>query len=145
MGDTYEPDSCSAGIVPTDALIEGAGTYTVALDFTGTEAGYSSSMAFAALGIANGEALHPGWAVHFTEVKINGEPYKLSGRPYTTSDDGLCTRVNLYNEWVTALPEDARVLYGPNIGISPTVINRNDEAISHIEQIEITFVYEPKK
>ena len=69
----------------------------------------------------------------------------MSGRPYTTSDDGKCTRVNLFNEWVTAIPADARVLYGPPIGASATVINRNDEIISHIETISVTFLYEQKK
>ena len=144
VGDEYQPDSVSPGIVPTDALIEGEGTYTVALDFTGTENGASSGLAFAAVGIFNGELLHPGWAVHVEEVRINGEPYALNGRPYTTSDDGRCTRFNLFNEWVKELPEDARVLYGPNIGISPTVIDRNDEAVSRIERIEVTFRYYPK-
>jgi hypothetical protein len=39
----------------------------------------------------------------------------------------------------------ARVLYGPNIGISATVLNRNDEIIGRIETIEVTFIYGPKK
>ena len=145
VGDTYAPDSLSPGLKVTDAVIEGPGVYTVGLDFTGTEKGYSSSVAFSALGIFNGETLHPDWAVHIQEVKINGEAYKLSGRPYTTSDDGKCTRVNLVNEWVTAVPGDARVLYGPLISVSPTVLNRNDDVISHIETISVTFVYEQKK
>ena len=145
VGDTYSPDAISAGIVPTDVVVEGEGTYTVALDFTGTEQGFSNGVAFSALGLANGETIHPGWAIHIQEMKINGEPYKLSGRPYTTSDDGKCTRVNLYNEWVTQVPGDARTLYGPiGIGASPTVINRADEVISHIETIEVTFIYGPK-
>ena len=145
VGDTYTPDAASPGLKVTDAVITEPGQYTVALDFTGTEKGYSSSVAFSALGIMNGETLHPDWAVHIQEVLINGEPYKLSGRPYTTSDDGKCTRVNLFNEWVTALPADARVLYGPPISISPTVLNRNDDVISHIETISVTFLYEKKK
>ncbi len=145
VGDTYTPDSISAGIVPTDAVIDGEGTYTVALDFTGTENGYSNSVVFSALGLSNGETVHPGWAVHIQEVKINGEPYHLSGRPYTTSDDGKCTRVNLYNEWVTQFPADARVLYGPTMSISATVLNRADEALARVRTIEITFVYGPKK
>ena len=145
VGDTYTPDSISAGLVPTDAVIDGAGTYTVALDFTGTEKGYSNGVAFSAIGLSNAEVLHPGWAVHIQELKINGEPYHMSGRPYTTSDDGRCTRVNLFNEWVTAFPGDARVLYGPNIGISATVLNRNDEVIGHIETLEVTFIYGPKQ
>ncbi len=145
VGDTYSPDTISAGIVPTDAVVTGEGTYTVGLDFTGSEKGYSAGVAFSAIGLANAETIHPGWAIHIQEMKINGEPYKLSGRPYTTSDDGKCTRVNLFNEWVTQLPGDARTLYGPvSIGASPTVINRNDEVISHIETIEVTFVYGPK-
>lgn len=147
VGDTYDPDSISAGIKPTDAVIDGEGTYTVALDFTGTESGYSASTAFSAIGIANGETLHPDWAVHIQEVRINGEVYQLKGRPYTCSDDGRCTRVNLFNEWVTDPMgvESARVLYGPNIGISASVIHRNDDVIGHIETIEVTFLYEKKK
>ena len=147
VGDEYNPDSITPGVAATDALIEaeGEGTYTVGLDFTGTEAGYSSGVAFAAVGITNGELLHPGWAVHVKEVLINGEPYALTARPYTTSDDGKCTRFNIFNEWVTSLPEDARVLYGPNIGISPVTIDRNDSCFAQVESIEITFVYGPKK
>ena len=145
VGDEYNPDSMTPGLKPTDCVIPGEGTYTVALDFTGTDKGYSSGVAFSAIGIAGGETAHPGWALHIRELKINGEPYTLKGRPYTTSDNGVCTRVNLFNEWVTALPADARVLYGPNISISPTVFNRNDEVFSHVETIEVTFVYGPKK
>ena len=144
VGDTYTPDSVTQGLKVQDAVIDGPGEYTVSLDFTGTEQGYSSSVAFSALGISNGEILHPGWAVHIVDLQINGQSYKMTGRPYTTSDDGKCTRVNLFNEWVTALPADARVLYGPPIGISAVLINRNDEVISHIETISVTFKYEPK-
>ena len=144
VGDTYTPDSMSPGIVPTDVVIEGAGTYTVALDFTGTENGFSNSVIFSAVGLSNAEVVHPGWAIHIQEVKINGEPYHLAGRPYTTSDDGRCTRVNLYNEWVTKFPDDARCLYGPTMNISAVVLDRSDEIFSHIETIEVTFVYGPK-
>ena len=146
VGDTYNPDSISPGIVATDAVITGEGTYTVALDFTGTEQGYSASTAFSALGIANGEALYPGYCVNITECLINGEVYRFKGRPYTTSDDGLCTRVNLYNEWVTSINRDtARVPVGDLTGITATPINRNDEVIGHIETIQITFTYAPRK
>ncbi len=145
VGDTYDPDSISAGIVCCDAMIEGEGTYTVSLDFTGTENGYSAAPAFAALGISNGEILHPGWAVHITSLKVNGGEYKTPGRPYTTSDDGKCTRVNLFNEWVTAIPENARVLYGPNIGITPTPVNRNDASWRKVKTLELTFIYGPKQ
>ena len=145
VGDKYDPDAISEGLVPTDALITGEGTYTVGLDFTGTANGYSASVAFGAIGLSNAEIIHPGWALHITEMKVNGEVYKLPGRPYTTSDDGTCTRMNIFNEWVTSIPADARVLYGPNISISATPINRNDPVFEKIKTIEITFIYGPKK
>ncbi len=146
VGDTYNPDVRTKGLKVTDAVITGEGTYTVGIDFTGTEQGYSAGVAFSALGIANGEDLFPGYCIHITECLINGEKYALKGRPYTTSDDGHCTRANLFNEWVTKIPRDkARVLYGDLTGISATLINRNDPVISHIESIYITFVYAPRK
>ena len=145
VGDTYTPDSVSNGIKVTDAVIDGEGTYTVGLDFTGTEAGYSNSTAFSAIGIMNGELLHPNWCLHFTEITVNGQTYKVKARPYTTSDDGKCTRVNLFNEWVTSIPSSARVLYGPVMGVSATLIDRNDEVFSHIESIYITFEYAERK
>ena len=145
VGDTYTPDSRTPGLKPTDAVIDGPGDYTVALDFTGTEQGYSNSTAFSAIGIRGGETLHPGWAVHIKSLRINGEEYTLKARPYTTSDDGVGSRVNIFNEWVTAIPADARALYGPNIGISPVIIDRSDEIFSHIRTIEISFTYAEKK
>lgn len=141
VGDTYNPDNISAGIVATNAIIDGEGTYTVGLDFTGTEQGYSASVAFSALGISNGEALYPGYVIDIKEVRINGEVYRLKGRAYTTSDDGLCTRVNLYNEWVTSVPKTARMHGGNLAGATPTPINRNDAPIAQIETIEIDFEY----
>jgi len=146
VGDTYDPDSISPGLVATDAVIDGEGDYTVGLDFTGTEQGYSASTAFSALGIYNGEILYPGWVINIKQVRINGEVYYLKGRAYTTSDDGKCTRVNLFNEWVTEIPYDkARTNGGGTAGITATPINRNDEVIGHIETIEIDFHYGPVK
>ncbi len=145
VGDTYNPDSISEGIVPTNALIDGEGTYTVGLDFTGTEQGYSASIAFAAIGLSNGEILYPNYIIDIKEVRINGEIYRLKGRAYTTSDNGICTRVNLYNEWVTSLPASARMHGGNLAGATPTPINRNDAPIAEIKTIEIVFEYAPKR
>lgn len=143
VGDTYNADSISEGIVATNAIITGEGKYTVGLDFTGTAQGYSASVAFAAIGISNGEALYPNYLVNIKEVRINGEIYRLKGRAYTTSDDGLCTRVNLYNEWVTSVPKTARLPGGNLAGATPTPINRNDAVIAEIKTIEIDFEYVP--
>lgn len=143
VGDTYNADAISEGLVATNAIITGEGKYTVGLDFTGTAQGYSASVAFAAIGISNGEALYPNYLINIKEVRINGEIYRLKGRAYTTSDDGVCTRVNLYNEWVTSVPKTARLPGGNLAGATPTPINRNDAVIAEIKTIEIDFEYVP--
>ena len=143
VGDTYAPESGTAGIVATDVEITGEGTYTVGLDFTGTGGGYANSTVFAAIGIANGEILYPGYCIEIKEVLINGEEYKLTGRPYTTSDDAKCTRVNLYNEWVSAVPDSARTASGNVMYVTPCVIDA--ASLGNVETIQITFNYVPGK
>lgn len=146
VGDTYNPDSISPGMKVTDVAITGQGTYTVGIDFTGTTQGFSKSIAFAAIGIMNGEKLFPGYVIDIKEVLINGEKYILKGRAYTTSDDGNTTRVNLFNEWVKSVPvNQARIHYGNLAGTTATPINRNDVVIAQIESIYITFEYVPQK
>ena len=146
VGDTYNPDSISPGMKVTDVAITGTGTYTVGIDFTGTAQGFSKSIAFAAIGIMNGEKLFPGYVIDIKEVLINGQKYILKGRAYTTSDDGNTTRVNLFNEWVKTVPvNQARIHYGNLAGTTATPINRNDAVIAQIESIYITFEYAPQK
>ena len=143
VGDDYNPDSISEGVKATDVLVTGEGDYTVALDFTGTEKGYSEGIAFSALAVMNGEVLFPGYVIELKSVKINGEEYPLAARPYTASDNKITTRVNLFNEWVRELPEDARTPEGTLTDCAPCILNRNDSCISHLETIEITFHYAP--
>ena len=143
VGDEYNADSITAGLKDTTAMVEGEGTYTVALDFTGTAPGYSAGVAFAALAITNGDVVHPGWVIDIREVKINGEVYTLAAKPYTTADNAITTRVNLFNEWVTKLPDGARTPDGDLTGASPNLLDRNDGIIPHIDTIEITFYYGP--
>lgn len=146
VGDTYTPDAISGGMAVTDVEITGEGTYTVGIDFTGTQQGYSASVAFAAIGIANGEVLYPNYIIDIKEVRINGEKYNLKGRAYTTSDNGVTTRVNLYNEWVKSIPVGtARMHHGNLAGATPTPINRNDAVIAQIKTIYVTFEYTPQK
>ena len=148
VGDVYNPDSISPGIVPTDVEITGAGVYTVALDFSGTEKGFAENTAFSAVGIFNGEQLFPGYCIMITEVKINGEAVKLKGRNYTCADDGRCTRANLFNEWVNMKginKTNARVLYGDLTGISATILDRSLPVMSKIVTLEVTFTYAPRK
>ena len=138
-GDTYTPDSMTAGIVATDVEVTGEGTYTVALDFTGTAGGYANSVVFSAIGIANGESLFPGYYIEIQEVLVNGQPYELKGLPYTASDDGKCTRVNLYNGWVTQVPAEARVR--ETNGQEPTPCVLDPDTLGNVETISVTFNY----
>jgi endoglucanase len=139
VGDVYDPTSSTAGVEAVDVEVTGEGTYTVSLDFTGIEGGYANSTVFCALAIANGETLYPGYYIDIKEILINGEPYTMKGQPYTTTDDGLCTRVNLYNGWVSQIPDEARVQGGDLTDATPTLLD--PEELGEIQQISVTFDY----
>lgn len=139
VGDTYDPTQVTEGIIATDMEVTGAGVYTVGLDFTGYGDGYVVGTAFSALAISNGEQLFPGCFINLKEIAINGVKYQPKGRAYTTSDDGRCTRVNLYNAWVTKLPDGARIQGNNLTGATPTLLNNEDEVLQHIETLTITF------
>jgi len=137
VGDKYNPSSKSEGVVAHDVVVKGPGEYTVGLDFTGTKAGSAQSVAFSALGIANGEALFPHYAVEIKKLLINGQPLALAGTPYTTSDDGVCTRVNLFNGWVAAIPAGVRVAAGDPKKVSARLLN--EATLGAVKTIEVTF------
>ena len=139
VGDAYKPESITKGIVAVDAEVLDAGTYTVSLDFTGTGAGFADGIAFSAVGIVNAEILFPGYYMEITELLINGEPAEFSGLPYTSSDNGVTTRVNLYNEWVSQVPDEARTLSGDLTGATPTPLENYRTA--RIETLSVTFEY----
>lgn len=145
-GDDYNADNMTAGVIDTVAVIDGEGTYTVALDFSGIANGSSANVQFSAIGITNGEILYPGYCIEIQEVKINGEVIELAGKPYTTADNKVTTRVNLYNEWVTVSPttiENARCMDGDLAACTPTPLDRNLPCMNQIVTIEITFYFGP--
>ncbi|MBR3108005.1 MAG: hypothetical protein IKH30_12650 [Clostridia bacterium] len=114
------------------AEITGAGTYTVGLEFNEEAQG----LAFTALGIVNGEKTFNGYFIDITEIKVNGEPIEI-GKGYTSSDNGVETRENIYNEWVSELPTDARRADGDLEGASPIIVNK--DAFAAVKTVEITF------
>ncbi|MFT4144035.1 MAG: glycoside hydrolase family 5 protein, partial [Mobilitalea sp.] len=109
----------------------------------GISGGFVGGTAFSALAIANGETLFPGYIIDVTEVLVNGEPYTLTARPYTTSDDGKTTRLNIYNSWVMAIPEEARTSDGNVSDVSAVVVNPED--FNELKTLSITFNYGPAK
>ena len=57
-------------------------------------------------------------------VELDGNAVTLNGTPYTSSDDGVTTRVNLFNEWVSVLPDDARTVDGLAADATPTAMDK---------------------
>ena len=132
VGDTFNPADNTAGITATNAVVEGAGEYEVSLDF----AGGNDGVTFAALAVADGEIAYPGMYINITEISVDGKALTLTATPYTSSDDGKCTRVNLVNEWVKELPSDARSLGGLG-GASAVILDKND--LVGIKNITVKF------
>ena len=110
------------------------GTYTVGLAFDQPAEG----LYFMALSIENGETRNPGWVVDVKEVRVNGQAVEL-GKVYTVSDDGLRTRVNLFNAWVKNVPENARFADADTQDATAVAVNPEDFAA--VENVEITFDY----
>lgn len=135
VGDTYDPTGCTTGVKAENVQITGEGTYTVSLDFS--ECGVAKGVSFSALGISNGEKFFPDYTYTIDEILINGEVYEMQGKSYTCSDDGLCTRVNLYNAWVKAIPKEARTADGDLSECSAEIMQLGDK--KRITTISVTF------
>ncbi|MCI7767682.1 MAG: glycoside hydrolase family 5 protein [Oscillospiraceae bacterium] len=135
VGDVYDPTNCTTGVKAENVQITGEGTYTVSLDFS--ECGMAKGVAFSALGISNGEELFPGYTYTIDEILINGEAFEMAGKGYTCSDDGKCTRVNLYNGWVKSVPEEARTADGDLTDCSAQIMPLTES--KRIKTISVTF------
>ena len=121
-----------------DVIVDGAGTYTLSLDFSGVEGGEVAGFAFLAAGVANGESSFPGYFMDITSVKVNGEEIEI-GKDFTTTDEGVTTRANIWNEWVTDLPAEARIADGDLEGATAMIASA--EALSNVKTLEVTFDY----
>ncbi len=129
-----------ANVKVTNAEITDWGQYTVGLDFTGTSNGAAKGLSFTGLMITNGEIARPGAIITVDEVKINGEVVEM-GEGYTSSDDQITTRYNLMNEWVSALPEDARNMSGDLSNATWTPLSK--DLCAEVKTIEVKFTYAP--
>ncbi len=76
----------------TTAEINGFGDYTVGLEFDEEAQG----LAFTALGIVHGEKTYPGAYIRINAMRVNGEEIAFQ-KGYTSSDDGVETRMNISN------------------------------------------------
>ncbi len=129
-------DSEDGLVTVNPAQVVGPGEYAVSLEFAKPAEG----LAFAAIGINNGEKLFPNYYIDITSIYVNGEPIAFT-KGYTSSDDGIVTRVNIYNEWVAELPADARRLDGDLTDAAAIIVNKEDFA--SVNSIEVCFSFSP--
>ncbi len=137
VGDKYDLDAYTDGVIAKDVLIEDEGTYTVSLDIT--PSAKDATLGFMAVGIANGENNFEDYVIDIKEIKINGEKVELTAQPYTCSDDKICTRVNIYNPYVNAAPKTG-IRYAEGVDKNSISAQIIDPSIK-INTIEITFDY----
>ena len=122
------------GITVTEAPITGEGDYTVGLEFATPAEG----LAFTALGISDGEKNFPGWKIRINEIRVNGEPIAFQ-KGYTSSDDAVVTRMNIFNEWVSELPADARSFDGKTDDANWMIVDK--EAFASVTSFEVDFSF----
>ena len=132
----YWGDAADKGIAAKTRTVTGPGNYTVGLDFTGTETGAASGVAFTAVGIKTGEQTFPGYFIEITSIKVNGAEIELK-KGYTSSDDGITTRMNIYNEWVSELPSDARSFDGDISDAAAVIVDKT--AFESVKTVEVAF------
>lgn len=141
-GDTFDLTSKSNNIDWGYTVVNGEGTYTCYLNWTSD---YGKGIQFMALGISQAETTYAGYKIKIDSFKINGEEVDILGPGYTSSDDGTCTRMNLYNPWVdtaNGYPQGARSADGDDLaalGCTAQMLDPN--AYDQITSVEVTFEY----
>ncbi len=134
------------------ATIDHDGEYTVSVngaskgmryDVTGDpdDPYLPSGLSFMAVMVKDGTTLYPNMAIEITSIKMNGTEVPMSAKNYTSSDDNIEMRANIYNEWVTTLPEDAHDANGSVTDASAYSAQIVDPSAfnGEWESIEVTF------
>lgn len=140
------------------ADITGNGTYTVSVnaatkgfrfETTGDINGNYTPKGLSFLGviIPEGELKYPGIILTVDSIKVDGEEIALKAKNYTSSENMVDTRTNLYYPYSKVPSTDARSVDGPlydgdtalpvSSGYSPKVIDPSDFATW--TKVEVTF------
>ena len=133
-------DSQDGSVKVEAAEIRGAGSgYRAKISFETPV----TDMSMLALAVKHGEVTFPGYALTITRIWVNGERIEgIKGmKGYTSSDDGVETRMNIYNQGVGELPEDARSINGDLTGAAAVWVQPED--FSEVTSIEIEFGFWP--
>lgn len=123
------------------AHIDGDGDYTVSVnvgtkgaqfDITGeTDGNYTcDGIDFAAVKVIDGTQLFPDMCIEIKEIRVNGKKIALTAKNYTSSDDGKEMRANIYNHFISSIPDDAHTAKGNVAGefgeYSSMIVNPED-------------------
>lgn len=113
-GKTDSPFAYEPGI----AKIDGDGEYKVSV--TADTKGFRfaatknpdgkctpTGLSFAAIIVKDGTALYPNMAIEITKVSVDGKDLPITAKNYTSSDDGVEMRANIFNSYIPTIPEDA--------------------------------------
>lgn len=122
------------------ATVTGEGEYTVSCEINATADAPAKGFAFIDVEIKDGEKYFPYGVMDIKSVKVNGEEVTLAGKTYTSSDDQITTRVNLYNEWVNTSDANfgGRTLDGA-ADVIPTALDAKAFADTDIKSVEVTY------
>ncbi|MBR0485802.1 MAG: hypothetical protein IJJ69_13675 [Oscillospiraceae bacterium] len=99
----------------TFAEITGDGTYTVSVSKDSSKLAddvTTGGVQFAAIMIPDGETVFPDMVITVDSIKADDTEIPMTAKNYTSSDDEVVTRTNLYNQWVNKIPDDARSTEG---------------------------------
>lgn len=105
------------------AHIDGDGDYTVSVnvgtkgaqfDITGEINGdYTcDGIDFAAVKVLDGATLFPDMCIEIKEIRVDGKAIEMTAQNYTSSDDGKEMRANIYNHFISNIPDDAHTPEG---------------------------------
>jgi hypothetical protein len=74
-------------------------------------------------------------------MRVNDEPVRMPSKGFTNADDRICTRMNIYNEWVNTVPEEARSYDGSTERKRAIIVNRDLPIFQEMKTLSITFHY----
>lgn len=98
-------------------------------------------LAFSAVVIKDGKQLYPDAVITIDAIRVDGREIELTAKNYTSSDDGVELRSNIYNTWVGELPSDAVSTEGhlsaDDTGYSPCIIDPAE--FSQWTKVEVDF------
>ena len=134
------------------AHINGDGDYSVSVnvatkgaqfDVTGNPDGdyKCGGLTFACIKVVDGTTLYPNMSIDIKEIRVDGNPITLAAKNYTSSDDNVEMRANIFNNYISSFPSDAHKADGPVTGefgeYSSMIVNPED--FKEWSKIEVDF------